>query len=395
MDIYYFCIQTIYIIMKSKLYILAVLMSYIPLTSQAQTNYTTIPGSIEDNPEKTWILKSIENNKNGKRKVSTHIITNFYSESVQACGLDCVDLRAPVITEDGNIDFNHFIFRESDDTVYRYNEDNNILCKSYDFTLTPSQQFERRDNAKYEVTECGIASDYAPYWSEYYPDRRMLRMHRLDAEGDDVWIEGVGSVHTGILLPIDFDSNEIYVQSMYHANHDCAFFSIDTDVFKSCPFKAEILETSDPIVEEIIQDQFNDNTTFDIEFVGDTLHVRGGLIAETRGTLKTLEAQIDNDEITLFVTEPTITRIMPGGTPIRFDVKIPGFNGGTYKIKYKDKNPVEVVCHDAVTSIEDQTASDIQRERYKSNAIYDLQGRRLKQVPERGIYIQDRKKVIK
>ena len=86
---------------------------------------------------------------------------------------------------------------------------------------------------------------------------------------------------------------------------------------------------------------------------------------------------------------------MPGGTPIRFDVKIPGFNGGTYKIKYKDKNPVEVVCHDAVTSIEDQTASDIQRERYKSNAIYDLQGRRLSQAPERGIYIQDGKKVIK
>ena len=237
--------------------------------------YSTVPYSMWENDygEKTWVLKNIYTDANGKRTVSTHYITNYYSENVKAGGWDCVDLMEPAEDESGSIYFKHHVFWDFSGRVYKYYEDYNALYKFFDFGLEPGQQLERFDYSKYEVTDCGVASDYAPYWSAYCQNRRMLLMHRLDAEGDDVWIEGVGSVHFGLFEPSDFNSSEVYVQSVFHGVNDCAFFSIDTDVFKSVPFEAELLETADPAVEEILMDQSNYNTTFDMEFIGDTLHV--------------------------------------------------------------------------------------------------------------------------
>ena len=370
---------------------------FISMSAFAQTSYTTVPGSRWDDNEKTWILKCIETDENGKRTVITRDITNIYSENVKVGGLDCVDMKEPARDEYDNIYFKHHVFREQTAgkvyQCYGYG-DYNALYKSFDFNLDLGEQLERFDYSKYEVTDCGLASAYEPYWSAYCPDRRMLKMHRLDADSDDIWMEGVGSVHTGIFEPSDFNTSEIYVQSMFYGQDDCAFFSIDTDVFKSVPFEAEILETNDPIVEEIIMDQFNNNTTFDIEFIEDTLHVRGALMGETRGTLKTLEAQIEDDVITLSVSEPTFKRIT-SGLPYRFDVKIPGFKAGKYKIRYSYKNPIEVVCQGDATVIEELKNTDTPPIGFDSDVIYDLSGRRLNQVPERGLYIQNGKVIFR
>ena len=373
---------------------------FISMSAFAQTSYTTVPCLMWDNDygEKTWVLKNIYTNEFGKRTVSTHYITNYRSsEYVKIGGWDCIDLMEPVRDENDNIVIKHHVFKEqSAGKVYQcygYG-DYNALYKSFDFNLKPGEQLERFDYSKYEVADCGLASAYEPYWSAYCSDRRILRMHRLDAEGDDIWMEGVGSVHTGIFEPSDFNTGEVYVQSMFYGQDDCAFFSIDTDVFKSVPFKAEILETNDPIVEEIIMDQFNNNTTFDIEFIDDTLHVSGALMGETRGSLKTLEAQIDDEVITLNITEPTLYRIT-SGSPYRFDVKIPGFEAGRYKIRYQYNNPVEVVCQGDATGIEELKNTDTLPTGFDTNAIYDLSGRRLNQVPERGLYIQGGKVLLR
>ena len=160
-------------------------------------------------------------------------------------------------------------------------------------------------------------------------------MHRLDAEGDDIWMEGVGSVHTGIFEPLDFNTSEVYVQSMAHGIDDCAFFSIDTDVFKSVPFEAEIIESGDSDLDLLFDEQYRPAISFNMEFIDDTLHIKGRFFGETRWTLKTLEAYVDNNEISLFIKEPTLNRII-SGTPFRFEAKIPGFNAGIYTIKYTD-----------------------------------------------------------
>jgi len=363
------------------------------MSAFAQTSYTTVPGSRWDDNEKTWILKCIETDENGKRTVKTRYITNSYSETVKVGEVDCVDLMDPVRDENDNIVFQHHVFREQTAgkvyQCYGYG-DYNALYKSFDFNLELGEQLERFDYSKYEVTDCDFASAYEPYWSAYCPDRRMLKMHRLDADGDDIWMEEVGSVHTGIFEPSDFNTSEVYVQSMVHDIDDCAFFSIDTDVFKSVPFEAEILETNDPLVEEIIMDQFNNNTTFDIEFIDDTLHVRGALMGETRGSLKTLEAQIDDDVITLNITEPTLN-IITSGLPYRFDVKIPGFEAGRYKIRYQYKNPVEMVCQGDATGIVELKNTETPPTGFDSNTIYDLSGRRLNAIPKHGLYIQNGK----
>ncbi len=378
-----------------RIYIALTFLYVVSAISLGQTNYTTVPGSRWDDHEKTWILKCIETDENGKITVKTRYITNSYSETVKVGDVDCVDLMEPLSDEDGNIVFNHYVFKEyATGMVYRcYGyDDYKILNKSFDFTLVPGQQLERFDHSKYGVTDCGFAYDYNSYWPAHCPDRRMLKVHRMDADQDDVWIEGVGSIHTGLLEPSDFITSEVYVQSMVHGSEDCAFFCIDTDVYKSVPFEAEIIESSNPIVDEIIMDQSNHNTTFDMEFIDDTLHVKGALFGETQGPLKTLEAEIDDDTIILNINEHTLNRFS-SGVPFRFDVKIPGFKAGTYKIRYQYKNPIDVVCYGNATAIEAHKTISGQQES-ECNAIYDLSGRRLNQAPERGLYIQNGKKVI-
>ena len=353
----------------------------------AKTNYPTIPILVNNSGygEKTWILKSIGTDINGKRSVSTHYITNMYAESVKVNGMDCIDLREPVKDDNGNIVFRHYIFNESNGMIYRYDEDDKILYKCYDFTLQEGGVINCLNGSGYEVTSIGQASDYAPYWSPYCPNRRMMYMHRLDTDGDDVWIEGIGSVHTGIYKASDFNSSEVYVQSMMHGYDDCAFFSIDTDIFKSRPFLGEEISPADPYMEQLIEENHNGKTNFELEFINDTLHVKGGLFTETRSSLKTLEVIIEDYEITLFVTEPTLSRTTTG-IPIRFDVKIPGFKAGSYQIRYYGRNPVkDVVCHGTATSI---TSITDYGKQLQPNTLYDLSGRRLTSPPERGIYIQ-------
>ena len=94
------------------------------------------------------------------------------------------------------------------------------------------------------------------------------------------------------------------------------------------------------------------------------------------------------------MTEP-ILFIPSLGAPLRFEVKIPGFKTGTYKIRYKDKNPVELVCHDDVTRMEEQTILNPQSSINDSNAIYDLSGRWLTSPPECGLYIENGRKKVR
>ena len=267
-----------------------------------------------------------------------------------------------------------FLYRCDGKKIYRYDETLQEDVLMFDFSLNAGDVFTTPQGTKKEIIDVGDCKEY-PSLSNY--TGRKLRLRDCGNATEEIWIEGIGSMHTGILPQEIFPNAEACVLDMCHMGEWAAVFPQNTPNYKST--------TWTPF--DIFQDEQPANTNY--AFSGDTLVISGRAELNCYPVVTSCFIQnnvIDLDDYTvLFYGEDIFDCLYMKG----FEIRIPGFLSGEYTIMAGGQKRTTITC--TATSI--NSVHEIITSSNKSS--YDLTGRPLSTPPSRGMYIQNGKKVIK
>lgn len=261
----------------------------------------------------------------------------------------------------------NFLYRMDDDRVYRLSEKDQQEHVVFDYSLNVGDIFTGEYETEMKVTE---KTDTIIYTYGFYSIHRVLHLECVEnSQIKDEWIEGVGSVNTGLLPRKTLIESHSY-KVMYNLCGEIFIgFDINTPLVKACvPF----------VDTQYKKEEFD----VDCQIVGDSLHIRG--------------------YIPLFCTEAQylICTKKENCMEICFDIFPPDFDcWGAYKVDvsipgFSDCNGCTLKF---LTMGEDYTYEVTGMDKVKENCkedgtVYDLTGRRLKSKPHKGIYIRNKKK---
>ena len=228
-------------------------------------------------------------------------------------------------------------YRQEGKHIYRYDNKYHGDIQIYEFGLskgdvTTSYGFEMVVDSVFPANELMAYCDF--------PDNVMA--YRVRGEENpkytDIWIDGVGSVKTGILkasdLPLNFSTSLIYC---IRWQDGAIYFDYETENEKLASFEALRFTTDDYWLDENLSEHI------DFEFIEDTLHVLGR--TSLYGSKNIMDCFIREDNV---MNVEIIPVYKMGGVDNEdmywFDAKIPGFKAGTYIMKYGSQEDVELEC---------------------------------------------------
>ncbi|MCR4613845.1 MAG: DUF3244 domain-containing protein [Bacteroidaceae bacterium] len=226
-------------------------------------------------------------------------------------------------------DLYHSYMRQVGKQVLRYNPDTKTETVVLDYSLDVGDEFTTETGDHMRVTEVGSFEEYAQYFYRGDGVRRMLRLQGVDnPELKDVWVEGFGSVYTGVLPP------EIYAN--YPEIHlkwcsDTGNFAVNQKHYKSIPFEAEELDKNTQFF--LLNEATDEDIPFVCEFIGNDLHVTG-YFNYTCSTSQYAELTIaDDGTVQLSFEHPATYHIVaPCSWPGYYDLIFPDFEPGNYHI---------------------------------------------------------------
>ena len=321
---------TIKLISFMKLfYFLLALFLFVNCPADAQINYSILPTHPRT---KMWKIVGIDNDGYSHRHDIGQV---FKTDTV-------INSTKYMIFDTGTPE--SCFFREEEGKVYRYDKTIETEYMIYDFTLSVGDVFQCHDGTEMQVAEKSLSKDYTS--CESNPDRIVLRLINTSNSHDgDIWMEGVGSVFTGLFSKADFNEKRCFVISMSNwydtaDNPDYAYFYINKEDYKLVWAQSERLTTQEDF-DGCLDFEIN-KKNFNLEFIGDTLHVRGYALLHSE--LFALQASIIKDYIILSILEGS-SYSMHKGTYYKFDVKIPDFLTGTYHIQYENREEVIISCN--------------------------------------------------
>ena len=278
-------------------------------------------------------------------------------------------------------------YREEINKIYRYDNELNKDVLLYDFGISVGDVVTILDGKRVRVTEefnTDELEDYCYPWPDKTP-AKAWRVKGVDDENyEDIWIDGAGSLYTGLLLRKDFPED---------TSLTCVF-NPTSGFLRYAPF-----DKIQPVWLEYLNDSKEwERFYVNVEFVDDTLKISGdGTFYLT--LIQLFRCHLDGNVISLSAvpTNP-MSSLTEGILYSEFEVKFPGFEAGEYTVKLENwgyggvhLEDTTIVCYGPATGVPDINSSLIKN---NDNAIYDLSGRRLNSPPERGIYIQGGKKII-
>ena len=274
-----------------------------------------------------------------------------------------------------------YYYRVEGKKVYRISDKDSQEKLMFDYGLKENDTFWTADNKRLIVTEVSDTL-LLPY--------RTLRVLHLQETGNpentDTWIEGLGSIHTGLLLKKDVPYMQL--EEVLYSEIGDVFFTriLNRDEFKSATY------TATPDLRE--------KTPPHYEFEGDVLHVTGQVRS---GRISYASCFVSPDNKVLLHFVPFLGTSYAGEGIAKIDLRFPGFKAGRYTIgegmsysddPFRPNNAVELECKGLSTgskdiSIDGQVADT-------SLPLYDLTGRRISDtsVLPKGVYIQGGKKVL-
>ena len=293
-----------------------------------------------------------------------------------------------------------FYYREADGKVYRYDKKSEKEYVILDFTLTEGDKYVDAEGHEYVVEEVSDTSMTRTYDGKEMGSFKKLELLGVDDKKlSDTWIEGLGSVHRGLLSDRDINGMQydgktfVSLESMLNAitaSQDIYNNIVTNSVKSKGTRNALIMNDTTSLV------HIKSNTRdIGFEFVGNSLHVVGTVSEyyDVYDLFFYLICQRNGNIIQLYDTGRYWGRHVFGINPFHLNVYFPGFEPGEYTIIWNDEKVV-LNCVNITSGIDVFKTSNIQQV-VDSNAIYDLSGRRLNQVPERGLYIQNGKIIIK
>lgn len=274
-----------------------------------------------------------------------------------------------------------FYYRQENKKIYRYDEvkGNDVLM--FDFSLKAGDVFTTEQGITMIVEETGKIKEYMEYWT-YGGDVVMLKLRGVDnPQTIDIWAEGVGSIYTGLLPADEMNGFYSFFVEICNMGVGSAVFPQNRNHYKSMTFEPNDYLGLDP---DDIDNCDNMKKEVFYEFIGDTLHVYG--YDELNCYVYIMQCYIQNNNI-----DTGYMPILPFGLDLKtcmslkpFDVRIPGFEPGTYTITLFGEDPLTIVCQPSSVN-STKAESD-------NTSIFDLTGRRLNSVPQKGMYIQGGKK---
>jgi protein-tyrosine phosphatase len=238
--------------------------------------------------------------------------------------------------------YKSYYFRQEGDRVYRYYDDIGEEIVVYDFGLSRGDIITKKGQIRLRVADVGKACDYLGYAGTGGRERRMIKLEGADdMSTQDIWIEGLGSVYTGLLDKEDYSAEETFVEYMYSRNHiteeeeEKVVFNLSKDHIKTVGGMGEKLNDYDWLELE----EFSDGQRhFLMEFNDDTLHVRG--FAELFKPDFMARAWITDNTVNLGIDDIADFRYNQAinGKTFKFDIKIPGFSQGVYTVSYNARS---------------------------------------------------------
>lgn len=384
---------------KTLFFLICVCMSFGKFMAQETKRIITIPvtGTFQNVSDDDLLLAGyrkiwygVRMDERGIEKCFT--ITTCEDTVLQGKTYAVVRLR------DENQILKEMLYRQEKDLVFRWDSQKQADILLYDFGLRVGDVFVDPDGTQMKVVEESLDSSLFD-WFTYSNRGKSLRLQSVDnTEIEDVWIEGIGSVNSGIFLASELgDSHIVYgniASDDINSPINFAIFKVNNDCYKN------VLLNNDYIQEDEIY-KFG----FDCEFLSDTLHVYGILPINVITNL--LECTIDeNNNVCLNILELCYSDWPTGKVNRKYDVRIPGFKPGTYNVcltGYKSgirigEDPyyqfkelfgtTQVVC----TQVNNINHIDVEKQ---NGTFTDLTGRRLSSTPQHGIYIQDGRKMLK
>ncbi len=233
-----------------------------------------------------------------------------------------------------------YFFRQENDKVYRFFDDIKQDMLVYDFSTSIGDTITRKNGERMKVVSIKTASDYPLFVKEHGAERKWIHLQSIDNHTvTDDWIEGTGSVYTGLLEKSDFKADETFVESMYCKNSpdiqegEILRITHNKDYLKSMAGTGVNTDSSDEDKYNAIRDG---NDSFIMEFIDDTLHVVGFTYLFIPEFVA--NAWITGNDVNLFIDNVYESRwpVLGFGNLYKIDLSFPGFNTGTYNILYWD-----------------------------------------------------------
>ena len=276
------------------------------------------------------------------------------------------------------------LYSQEGQKIYRYDETRQEEVLMFDFSLNEGDVFTTPQGTRMEVVEVGDCKEYLHDWLVFdYPGKK-LRLRDCDNTAiEDIWVEGIGSLHTGIL------PQELIPNSRECSLNFCsmgtwtAVFPQNTPYYKSTQSRPFDLP-----VELIDWDQ---PEWYNYVFSDDTLVISGcaemyllPIITSCFVHENIIEFQNIGyiyHNVLINVLSYFVTSLAPHG----FEIKLPGFQPGEYTIMNGGQKLATVVCGTtAINSLEVPAKATHQRHDLLGHPINSLQ---------KGINIVDGKKV--
>ena len=281
------------------------------------------------------------------------------------------------------------LYRQDGKRIYRYDETRQTDVLMFDFSLETGDVFTTSQGKQMEVVGVSDCKEYLYDWllwdyqesqDEYdwdYPGKKLLLRDCDNAAIEDVWIEGVGSLHTGILPP-EFMSNA----------EDC---SLDFCDMGKCwgavfPQNAPHYKSIQSVPFDVLDSDHEQPEYCNYSFSGDTLVISGrGVMGSYRFITSCFIhdniIEIDAYRFLLYGYDVFTDRVLR-----EYEVKIPGFEPGEYIIMTNGQKYATIVCTStSINSLWDSV-------KYP-HSLYDLNGQRINRL-QKGLNIVDGKKVV-
>jgi len=287
-------------------------------------------------------------------------------------------------------------YREEDKKIFRF--DNNIgkEVKLYDFGLKVDDETTILDGKRIKVMEEYNSSKlnnfcypipHIEQCQDYVPPKAWRVIGIDDETYEDIWIDGAGSLYTGLLIRSDFPEDK----SLASVFNPTSGFLRYTQHDMIQPVWMNSIDFGNMEREEYVITYFDNDTL-----------VISGITRFYPSPFHLFMCHITGNEIFISAvpTNPLST-LADSLITSKFEVRFPGFGAGIYNVKqeiglegYSETwgQQITLTCHGPATSIDNITD---EKKQVQPNAIYDLSGRWLTSPPERGIYIENGRKKVR
>ncbi len=281
---------------------------------------------------------------------------------------------------------NTYYMRQEKECIYIYDDSQKAEHMLYDFGLSEGDEYvDPYDGVRYKVQEVSdtLMVSHEEWLNTSYQKYKVLRLCSTDGRDiQDTWIEGIGSVHYGLLRP-GLHSEFIHQNLLTcdwgfeSARHK---FHYNLPYLKTTTVESYSLGYGKPEDDDYPKWLYGKDLEY--EFLSDTLHVTGRS-AVHGGHIDYAICTQNGGKLTVSLFESQ--SLIQGIGQVHVDAYFPGFAEGAYTVNGK-----ELSCkgHTGVLGL-------IQiKHNVSEKSIFDLSGRRLQQKPQKGIYIENGKKII-